>query len=69
MAIGSVGQEADPLFPAYDDGAEPLALGWPSGEPMAPPQVLERLESRFGLWVPKRSEGERLLAAGLSPDR
>ncbi|GAA2662390.1 DUF6461 domain-containing protein [Streptomyces vastus] len=63
---GRVLSSFDPLFPAYDDGAEPLALGWPSGERMSPTQVLEQLESRFGLWVPKDSEERRLPAAGLS---
>ncbi|MGW0822522.1 DUF6461 domain-containing protein [Streptomyces sp. NPDC002845] len=57
----------DPGMPAYDDGADPAAFGWPSeSEGMSSPQVLEYLESRFGLWVPKDSEGQRLPAAGLS---
>ena len=36
---------------------------------MTAPQVLEYLESRFGLWVPKGSEERRLPAAGLSTHR
>jgi hypothetical protein len=36
---------------------------------MTPPQVLEYLETRFGVWVPKDSEERRLPAAGLSAHR
>ena len=46
---------------------EPAALAWPSnGESMDSLHVLEQLESRFGLWVPKNSEEQRLPAAALS---
>ncbi|MFF3343589.1 DUF6461 domain-containing protein [Streptomyces flavidovirens] len=64
---GRVLSSFDPGIPAYDDGAEPSALAWPSdGGGMSSPQVLEHLESRFGLWVPKDSEERRLPAAALS---
>lgn len=64
---GRVLSSFDPGIPAYDDGADPSAFGWPAGgEGMSSVQVLEYLESRFGLWVPKESEGERLPAAGFA---
>ncbi|MBW8801977.1 MAG: hypothetical protein JF597_53210 [Streptomyces sp.] len=57
-------------MPVYDDGTDPSVLAWPTdGGSMTPPQVLEYLESRFGLWVPKDSEARRLPAAGLSTHR
>ncbi|WP_030598840.1 DUF6461 domain-containing protein [Streptomyces fulvoviolaceus] len=64
---GQVLSAFDPGIPVYDDGTDPPALGWPSdGEGMTPLQVLGQLETRFGLWVPKDSEGERLPAAAFS---
>ncbi|WP_369259650.1 DUF6461 domain-containing protein [Streptomyces sp. R35] len=56
----------DPLFRHYDDGPDPLALPWPPGEPLGPRQVLEQLETDFGIWVPRDSENQRLPAAALS---
>ncbi|MET8077547.1 DUF6461 domain-containing protein [Streptomyces sp. NPDC005303] len=67
---GRVLSSFDPGIPGYDDGADPSALAWPAdGGSMSAPQALEYLESRFGLWVPKDSEGRRLPAAGLSTRR
>ena len=67
---GQVLSSFDPGIPAYDDGVDPSVLAWPPGAgSMSPPQVLEYLESRFGLWVPKDSEERRLPAAGLSTHR
>ncbi|MFF0015150.1 DUF6461 domain-containing protein [Streptomyces sp. NPDC005374] len=63
---GRVLSSFDPLIPAYDDGAEPSALGPPFREGMESAQVLEELATRFGLWLPKNSEASRLPAAGLS---
>ncbi|WP_431789174.1 hypothetical protein HLK56_32005 [Streptomyces sp. G9] len=64
---GRVLSSFDPGIPGSDDGAEPSALAWPSdGEGMSSSQVLEHLESQFGLWVPKDSEERRLPAAALS---
>jgi hypothetical protein len=49
---------------------DPSALAWSAdGGSMSAPQVLEYLASRFGLWVPKDSEGHRLPAVGLSTRR
>ncbi|CAM5286324.1 DUF6461 domain-containing protein [Streptomyces griseorubiginosus] len=67
---GRVLSSFDPAVPGYEDGEDPPALGWSAdGGGMSAPQVLEYLESRFGLWVPKDSEGRRLPAAGLSTRR
>ena len=67
---GPVLSSLDPGIPAYDDGADPSALDWPAdGGSMSAPQVLEYLESRFGVWVPKDSEEWRLPAAGLPTHR
>ncbi|MFF7173411.1 DUF6461 domain-containing protein [Streptomyces pseudovenezuelae] len=67
---GHVLSSFDPGIPGYDDGADPSALAWPAdGGSMSPPRVLEYLESRFGLWVPKGSEEWRLPAAPLSTHR
>ena len=67
---GQVLSSFDPGIPAYDDGADPSVLAWPTGGgSMTPPQVLEYLETRFGVWVPKDSEERRLPAAGLSAHR
>ncbi|MFI5481639.1 DUF6461 domain-containing protein [Streptomyces rubiginosohelvolus] len=64
---GRVLSSFDPGIPGSDDGAEPSALAWPSdGEGMSSEQVLEHLESQFGLWVGKDSEERRLPAAALS---
>ncbi|MFJ2854555.1 DUF6461 domain-containing protein [Streptomyces rubiginosohelvolus] len=64
---GRVLSSFDPGIPAFDEGAEPSALAWPlDGEGTSSPQVLEHLESRFGLWVPKDSQERRLPAAALS---
>lgn len=42
-------------------------LDWPLGnEGMTSTQVLEHLESLFGLWVPRESEERRLTAEALS---
>lgn len=42
-------------------------LDWPPGnEGMTSTQVLEHLESLFGLWVPRESEERRLTAEALS---
>lgn len=63
---GSVLSSFDPGIPAYNDGADPSAFPWPSPpEGLDSPQVLERLETEFGLWVPKASENQRLPAAAL----
>ncbi|MFK4105373.1 DUF6461 domain-containing protein [Streptomyces sp. NPDC019531] len=67
---GQVLSSLDPGNFRYDDGADPSVLAWPTdGGSMSPPRVLEYLESRFGLWVPKDSEERRLPAAGLSTHR
>lgn len=52
---GQILSAFEPGLPAYAAGTDPSALG--------------RLETRFGLWVPKASEGERLPAAALSTRR
>jgi hypothetical protein len=62
---GRVLSSFDPGLPAYDDGADPSALGRPKEE-MSSSRVLEWLESRFGLWLPRDSEERRLPAAGFS---
>ncbi|WP_328499793.1 DUF6461 domain-containing protein [Streptomyces sp. NBC_00457] len=68
---GRILSSFDPGIPAYNDGAEPSALAWPSSASggMTSPQVLEQLESGFGLWIPKASEGQPLPAAALSTMR
>lgn len=54
----------DPGVPAYDDGVDPSALAWPTADgSMTAPEVMEWLEHRFGLWLPKASEHRRLPAA------
>ncbi|MET7731424.1 DUF6461 domain-containing protein [Streptomyces sp. NPDC005402] len=64
---GRVLSSFDPGIPAYDDGVEPSALGWPSDSGgMTSPQVLEYLERRFALSVPDASEGLALPAAAFS---
>ncbi|MGI5454399.1 DUF6461 domain-containing protein [Streptomyces sp. CA-249302] len=65
---GRVLSSFDPGIPAYDDGADPAAFGWPADRGgMTAAEVLEHLESsRYGLWLPKDSEERRLPAAGLS---
>lgn len=67
---GQILSAFEPGLPAYAAGTDPSALGRPSDSAvMTPPQVLGRLETRFGLWVPKASEGEGLPAAALSTRR
>ncbi|MFI6434192.1 DUF6461 domain-containing protein [Streptomyces sp. NPDC050759] len=62
---GSVLSSFEPgMNPAYNDGADPSALPWPSSVADSR-QVLEHLETEFGLWVPKASENQRLPAAAL----
>jgi hypothetical protein len=63
---GSVLSSFEPgMNPAYNDGADPSAFPWPSSV-ADPLQVLEHLETEFGLWVPKASENQPLPAAALS---
>ncbi|MEE1759800.1 DUF6461 domain-containing protein [Streptomyces sp. SP18BB07] len=60
----------DPGIPAYDDGVDPSAMGWPAADgPMGSPQVMEWLEHRFGLWLPRASEHLRLPAAAFVTGR
>lgn len=61
---GRVLSSFDPGLPAYDDGVDPVAFGWPTAAgSMASPQVMEWLEHHFRLWLPRASEHRRLPAA------
>ncbi|WSP77629.1 DUF6461 domain-containing protein [Streptomyces sp. NBC_01236] len=63
---GHILSSFDPISPHDDIGVEPSALAWPPGEVMGPTEVLGQIEARFGLWVPRNSENQRLPTAALS---